>query len=68
MGCAYLLRGCDCAGFARVGAAMSDSIRSAIALALTVAALVIGVGPLTWEYLAIALALALAAVFLTPLE
>jgi hypothetical protein len=43
---------------------MSDSIRSAIALALTVAALVIGVGSLTWE--ALAIALALVAVFLTP--
>jgi hypothetical protein len=47
---------------------MTDSICSAIALALTVAALVIGAGPLTWEYLAIALVLALAAVFLTPFE
>jgi hypothetical protein len=47
---------------------MSDSIRSAIALALTVAALVIGTSPLTWQALAIALALALAAVFLTPFD
>ncbi len=67
MGCAYLLRGCACAGCARVGDPMTDSIRSAIALALTVAALAIGVGSLTWQALAIALVLALVAVFLTPL-
>jgi hypothetical protein len=47
---------------------MTDSIRSAIALALTVAALVIGASSLTWQALAIALALALAAVFLTPFK
>ena len=68
MGRAYLLRGCACVGLARVGDPMTDSIRNAIALALTVAALVIGAGPLPWGYLAIALALALAAVFLTPFE
>ena len=68
MGCAYLLRGCDCAGFARVGAAMTDSIRRFIALALTGAALVIGIGSLTWQALVMAIAIALAAAFLTPFE
>ncbi len=47
---------------------MTNSIRSAIALALTVAALVIGFGSLTWQALAIAKALALGAVFLTPFK
>ena len=47
---------------------MIDSTRSAIALALTVAALVIGARSLTWQALAIALALTLVAVFLTPFE
>jgi hypothetical protein len=47
---------------------MSDSTRYAIALALTVAAWVIGASLLTWQALAIALALALGAVFLTPFE
>jgi hypothetical protein len=45
---------------------MSNFTRSAIALELTVAALVIGASSLTWQAMAIALALALVAVFLTP--
>ena len=47
---------------------MSDSTRKLIALALTVAAWVIGFGWFTPAGWAIAATLALAAVFLTPFE
>ena len=47
---------------------MSDSTRSAIALALTVAAGVIALGMYSWQGVAIAATMALPAVFLTPFE